>query len=39
MIFPMFPTYPLMKCVSFLMNEVDDTAPEEPIIDMLPKTI
>ena len=39
MIFQMNPTYPLMKCFSFLMNEVDDTAPEEPKIDMLPKII
>ena len=39
MIFPMYPTYPLIKCVSFLMNEVDDTAPKEPTIDMLLKTI
>ena len=35
----MYTTYPLMKCVSFLMNEVYDTAPEEPKIDMLLKTI
>ena len=35
----MYPTYPLMKYVSFLMNEVDNTAPKEPTIDMLPKTI
>ena len=35
----MYPTYPLMECVSFLMNEVNDTAPKEPTIDMLTKTI
>ena len=30
---------PLMKCVSFLMNEVDDTVPKEPIFNMFLKTI
>ena len=39
MIFPMYPTYPWMKCVSFLMNEVNDTVPKEPTIDMLLKII
>ena len=35
----MYPIYPLMKCVSFLMNEVDDTVPKEPTIDMFLKKI
>ena len=39
MIFSMYLTYPLIKYVSSLMNEVDGTAPEEPIIDMLLKKI
>ena len=39
MIFPMYLNYPLMKCVSFLMNEVDDTVPKEPTICMFLKTI
>ena len=39
MIFPMYLTYPLMKCVSFMMNEFDDTVPKEPTIDMLLKII
>ena len=39
MIFPMYPNYPLMECVSFLMNEVNNTLSKEPKIDMLLKTI
>ena len=39
MIFQTYLTYPLIKCVSFLMNEVDDTAPEEPKTNTLLKTI
>ena len=39
MIFPMYPTYLFMKCVSLLMNEVYDTATKEPTIDMLLKKI
>ena len=38
-IIEMYPNYRLMKCVSFMMNEVDDTAPKEPTINMLLKTI
>ena len=39
LIFTIYLTYPLLKCVSFLTNEVDDTVPKEPTIDMLLKTI
>ena len=35
----MYPTYPLMGYVSPLKNEVDDTVPEQPTIDMFLKTI
>ena len=35
----MYPTYPLMEYVSYLKNEVDDTLPNEPTIDMFLKTI
>ena len=35
----MYPTYPLMKCVSFLVNEFYDTVPKEPTIDMFLKKI
>ena len=35
----MYPTYPLMECVSSLKNEVDDTVPKESTIDMFLKTI
>ena len=35
----MYLTYPLMECVSFLKNEVNDTVPKEPTINMFPKTI
>ena len=35
----MYFTYPLMKCVSLLMNEANDTDPKEPTIDMLLKII
>ena len=35
----MYPTYPLMKCVSFLMNEVYGTVPKEPTIDMFLKNL
>ena len=39
MIFPTYPTYPLMKCVSFFDAKVDDTALGELTIDMLLKII
>ena len=39
LIFPMYPTYPLMEFVSPLKNEVDDTVPKEPTIDMFLKII
>ena len=35
----MYPTYLFMECVSLLKNEVDDTVPKEPTIDMFLKTI
>ena len=35
----MYPTYPLMEYVFSLKNEVDDTVPKEPTIDMFLKTI
>ena len=35
----MYPTYPLMEFVSPLKNEVDDTVPKEPTINMFLKTI
>ena len=33
----MYLNYPLMKCVSLFMKEVDDPGPKEPTIDMFPK--
>ena len=39
LIFPIYPTYPLTECVSPFKNEVDDTVPKEPSIDMFLKTI
>ena len=39
LIFPMYPSYLLMEFVSPLKNEVDDTVPKEPTIDMFLKTI
>ena len=38
LIFSINPTYPLIKCVSFLKNEVNDTVPKESTIDMFIKT-
>ena len=35
----MYPTYLLTKCVSSLVNGVDDTVPKEPKINMFLKTI
>ena len=35
----MYRTYPLMECVSPLKNEVDDTVPKEPMIDIFLKTV
>ena len=35
----MYPTYPLMECVSPLKNELDDTVPKEPTINIFLKTI
>ena len=37
--FPMYPTYPFMECVSSLKNEIDDTVPKEPTIDIFFKRI
>ena len=39
LIFPMYPTYPLMECVSPLKNEVEDTVSKESTINMFLKTI
>ena len=35
----MYPTYPLVEFFSSLKNEVDETVPKEPTIDMFLKTI
>ena len=37
--FSMYPTYSLMEFFFPLKNEVDDTVPKEPTIDMFLKTI
>ena len=39
LIFPIYLTYPLMECVSPLKNEVDNTVPKKPTIDMFIKTM
>ena len=39
LIFPMYPTYPLMEYVSSLKNEVDEKVPKEPMINIFLKTI